>query len=77
MPTLTADDISKIEAAAATIAPNHRAQFRAEAVAALAAVPVMGPGVLHRIIADAQSRHYVPPTIVPGRTAPRSRSWSR
>jgi hypothetical protein len=40
----------------------------------LQSVPVIGPGVLHRVIADAQRQHFEPPRFATALSAPR---WSR
>jgi hypothetical protein len=72
MATITAEDRDAIRAAALQLQPALQKTFVATVVTALEREPVVGPGIRHRIIAQAQRSYFEPPSFI----GPRVR-WSR
>jgi hypothetical protein len=72
--TLTDDQIEAVRRAAAPLPPAHRQAFLDDVTAALADVPVIGPGIVHRAIVAAQRAHFDPPRFATALSAPRPRS---
>ena len=58
---LTSEHADAIHAAALPLAPDRRAAFITQVATTLQNLPEIGPGNLHRIIADAQRAHFGPP----------------
>jgi hypothetical protein len=71
---LTSEQLDAVQRAAAPLAPDRRQAFIDQVTAALQGMPEIGPGNLHRVIADAQREHFDPPRFADGLSTPR---WSR
>jgi hypothetical protein len=74
MPSLTSEQIDSVLRAAAPLAADRRQAFVDDVTTALQTVPVLGPGVIHRVIVDAQRAHFEPPKFADMLSAPRPRS---
>ena len=55
-----------VVAAARPLEPHQRDAFLQDVAAALANCGEVGPGVVHRICATVQRRHFDPPTLAQG-----------
>jgi hypothetical protein len=65
MPTpahLTDQQMDAVLAAAHPLPPDRRSAFLEEVALALSRASVIGDGITHRIIMEAQRRHFSPPT---------------
>jgi hypothetical protein len=71
---LTNEQLDAVLRAAAPLAPDRRQAFIAQVTTALQSVPVVGPGNLHRVIAETQREHFDPPRFADALSTPR---WSR
>jgi hypothetical protein len=60
---LTADEIAAIATAANVLPRDRRDDFREAVRAALAVVPERGPGIVHRVIVEAQRQYLDPPRV--------------
>ena len=58
---LTDAQMSAIWAASHPIAPDRRVDFLTDVVRELAALPMVGDGVLHRIVTAVQRKYFDPP----------------
>jgi len=76
MPTisLSDDEFAAVMAAAQPIAPDRRDAFLQQVAHALEGCRDIGPGVVHRVVAEAQRAHFDAPNL--SRSAGSSR-WSR
>ena len=63
---LSDDELTAVMAAARPIAVNRRDQFLQQVARSLQACSEVGPGAVHRAIAEAQRAHFDPPD--PGHT---------
>lgn len=70
---LTSEEHAAVLLVAAPLARPDRQPFIDAVTAALADVPVIGPGVLHRAIVAAQRAHFDPPKFSDALSAPRPR----
>jgi hypothetical protein len=55
--------MTAILAASHPLPPNCRSAFLADVARELAALPMIGDGILHRVIMDVQRRHFDPPDL--------------
>ena len=60
---LSSEQRDAVLRAAQPLAPASRKPFIADVTAALEREPVLGPGVVHRVIAALQRVHFDPPDI--------------
>jgi hypothetical protein len=60
---LTLDEVAAIAVAARPIPRDLQAAFKQAVAAALATVPERGPGIVHRIICEAQRQYIDPPSV--------------
>jgi hypothetical protein len=60
---LTPDERAAIKTAALPIPRDRKATFKQAVIAALADLPTRGPGIVHRIIVEAQRRYIDPPRV--------------
>jgi hypothetical protein len=60
---LTDDELDAIMRAAAPLQPHQRDGFLQDIAVALAALPMLGPGVVHRAIAEVQRKHFDAPDL--------------
>jgi hypothetical protein len=60
---LTIDEVAAIAVAARPIPRDLQSAFKQAVAAALASVPERGPGVVHRIIREAQRSFLDPPRV--------------
>jgi hypothetical protein len=70
MIVLTDDQQRAVLAAMRPLAPRDRDAFLADVTAALAG-RMLGDGLVHRIVAEAQRRHLVPPNLDRAKGEPR------
>jgi hypothetical protein len=68
---LSDQQLDQILTACAPLAPDRRQGFIEQVIAALQTVPVIGDGVLHRVIVEAQRQHFDPPRFATTLSAPR------
>jgi hypothetical protein len=68
---LTSDQLDAVQRAAAPLARERRQAFIDQVTTALQDVPVIGPGNLHRAIAEVQRQHFDPPRFSDSLAAPR------
>jgi hypothetical protein len=60
---LTDEELTAVFRAARPLAVECRDQFLRDVAAALQAYPAeLGPGVVHRVVAEVQARHWTPPS---------------
>jgi hypothetical protein len=60
---LTADERTAVETAARPLPRDQRDAFLREVIGALVTVPERGPGVVHRVIREAQRKYFDPPNM--------------
>ena len=63
MISLTDEQMSAVLAASNLVPPDSRSAFLEHVAHELAAVPEVGDGALHRIVAEAQSRFFDAPAL--------------
>ena len=63
---LSDNELDAIMAAARPIAPDRRDAFVQEVANSLARCGELGPGVVHRVVAQAQRQHFDPPDLAVG-----------
>ena len=63
MATLSADQVDAIYQAARPLEPADSTAFLEDVAAAIADLPEIGDGALHRIIRNAQRTHFDPPSL--------------
>ena len=63
MSKLSSDQVEAVLRAARPLAPADHAAFLEEVSAAIADLPVVGDGVVHRVIRDVQRRHWRAPDL--------------
>jgi hypothetical protein len=59
--SLTDEQLHAVMRAAAPLLPSDRGPFLEEVARELAALPDIGDGALHRVVATVQRRHFDPP----------------
>ena len=64
MPALPIDVLDQVAAFAAPLSPGDREIFITKVIERLAALPVLGPGIVHRAIAEAQAPFVVSQRVV-------------
>jgi hypothetical protein len=68
---LTDVELDAIMTAAAPLAPRDRSAFLEDVARELVALPEIGSGILHRVLASVQRRHWSPPLESGNHRAPR------
>jgi hypothetical protein len=58
---IAADDLAAVYDLAQPVAPERRADFVAAVVERVAAAPIAGPGIIHRVARETQRAYFDPP----------------
>ena len=61
--TLADEELSAIMTACQPLAPDRRGAFLEDVARTLATCPVIGPGIVHRAVREAQRAHFDPPQL--------------